>query len=947
MRTLQHRPTWVAVGRFLCILTLVSGFWIASTPGVTAQGGITISSPAANSMLRAGPDFATDILGDAWDMSNVEDISLDPMQRRGWTSFGFNAGRIGGTLTTVDGAANGSHITFLERAYWNGLKPGRTGAKFPIDGSTYTKLSYKMGMGGSGQFPRVYWFLRDLGHPSGTGGGWRYVDSVTAAPVGDGIAVANLAAAANGGDPWSGPIRGFSLYPNSSTVGYPVTFDWVRLTTGDAHPASAIMPIVWSGGSGTSTIQVIDSAGTVMTIATGVNPTSFTWNYGVLPPGSYTLRITRGSSVGTSTFRVNAPPTVTITDPDETGGEDFASAVLGNPWDMNDGADVGNVAVDHLVSRGFSGGQLHGVSDGVPVAISQDGIPVGDPIVYPLTNNGVITTSRYRYLTLRMAVDGDYDLLRGSVGRVFWGSQAGSPYNLTVSSFFLVWPGMQTYTFDLASLTTAPDGGLEGAEGAGVGWTAANVRYLRIDPHEFAEQRGFHIDSVKLAAMDEPSNGAFTIRFTGSDADGHAASVALYYDADRNPATGLTPIAANVPLGAGQFTWSTSGVPAGVYYIYAVVSDGINARGAYSTGPVRIAAAQPAVLTAVDTPRNNTSVGQPFEISGWSIDRGAISGTGVDSVHVYAFPNPGSGQAGIYLGSSYGLPRPDVGAVHGAQFSPSGYRLIANGLNPGVYLIGVYAHSTVTGVTQLTSLAVNVTAGAQMALDQPGPGATVQQPFVLSGWAIDGTAASGTGVDAVHVWGYPNPGSGAAPVFVGAAQYGISRPDVGASYGARFTNSGYSLQVRGVPPNTYQLVAFARSTATGTFNQTRSVVVNVRNSPAMALDSPSAGSAAQSFVVSGWALDFAAASGTGVDSVHVWAYPNPGSGTPPVMLGIARYGTFRGDLVAIFGAQFGAGGYSLTVSGLQRFTTYDIVAYAHSTVSNSFDNWRSVRVTIP
>ena len=279
----------------------------------------------------------------------------------------------------------------------------------------------------------------------------------------------------------------------------------------------------------------------------------------MLPPGQYTLRVTRGASTGSTTFRVNAPPTLQITDPDETGGQDFASAVLGNPWDMSDGADVRAVAQDHLISRSFSGGQFHGISDGVPVATSQDGIPVGDPIVYPLVNNGVVNTSRYRYLTVRMAVDGNYDLLRGSVGRVFWGSQAGAPYNLTVSGFFMAWPGMQTYTFDLASLTTGADGGIEPAEGAGVAWTAAGVRYLRIDPHEFAEQRGFHIDDVKLAAMDEPANGAFTIRFAGADADGHPATVALYYDTDRNPSNGLTAITANVPLSSGQYVWNTQG----------------------------------------------------------------------------------------------------------------------------------------------------------------------------------------------------------------------------------------------------------------------------------------------------------------------------------------------------------------------------------------------------
>jgi hypothetical protein len=74
-------------------------------------------------------------------------------------------------------------------------------------------------MGAAGQFPRVYWFPRDLGHPSGTGGGWRYADSVTAAPAGDSISVVNLAQPPNGGDAWTGLIRGFSLYPNSSRIG--------------------------------------------------------------------------------------------------------------------------------------------------------------------------------------------------------------------------------------------------------------------------------------------------------------------------------------------------------------------------------------------------------------------------------------------------------------------------------------------------------------------------------------------------------------------------------------------------------------------------------------------------------------------------------------------------------------------------------------------------------
>jgi hypothetical protein len=67
----------------------------------------------------------------------------------------------------------------------------------------------------------------------------------------------------------------------------------------------------------------------------------------------------------------------------------------------------------------------------------------------------------------------------------------------------------------------------------------------------------------------------------------------------------------------------------------------------------------------------------------------------------------------------------------------------------------------------------------RMAVDVPAGNATVHRTFTVAGWAVDLLAPSGPGVDVVHVWAYPNPGSGADPIFGGAATYGGSRPDVG------------------------------------------------------------------------------------------------------------------------------------------------------------------------
>jgi 5-hydroxyisourate hydrolase-like protein (transthyretin family) len=124
------------------------------------------------------------------------------------------------------------------------------------------------------------------------------------------------------------------------------------------------------------------------------------------------------------------------------------------------------------------------------------------------------------------------------------------------------------------------------------------------------------------------------------------------------------------------------------------------------------------------------------------------------------------------------------------------------------------------------------------------------------------------------------------------------------------------------------------------------VSVRVVVGPAMraVIDTPQAESTvAQPFTVAGWALDLAAAQGTGVDAVHVWAYPT--TGAAPIFLGIAAYGGIRPDVGAMFGETFAGAGYDLTVDALLP-GTYDIVVYPHRASTNTFDGAQVVRVTV-
>jgi hypothetical protein len=70
-------------------------------------------------------------------------------------------------------------------------------------------------------------------------------------------------------------------------------------------------------------------------------------------------------------------------------------------------------------------------------------------------------------------------------------------------------------------------------------------------------------------------------------------------------------------------------------------------------------------VLAVDRPASNAFVGHPFTIAGWAIDRAALAGTGIATIHVWAFRTGGG--APVFVGvAGLNVPRPDVAAVYGA-----------------------------------------------------------------------------------------------------------------------------------------------------------------------------------------------------------------------------------------------------------------------------------------
>ena len=150
--------------------------------------------------------------------------------------------------------------------------------------------------------------------------------------------------------------------------------------------------------------------------------------------------------------------------------------------------------------------------------------------------------------------------------------------------------------------------------------------------------------------------------------------------------------------------------------------------------------------------------------------------------------------------------------------------------------------------------------------------------------------------------------------------------------------------------HTYDLVFVRRVDGRAVSRQEVRIVINPKGSnrigPQVVIDLPSAeatADASQPLVLAGWAIDTDADTGTGVNTLHVWAYPTDGGA--PVFVGAAGYGGRRPDVAAIYGDRFRDSGYGILVYGLPP-GSYDLAVFASSTVTGNFVPAKLVRVTL-
>ncbi len=328
---------------------------------------------------------------------------------------------------------------------------------------------------------------------------------------------------------------------------------------------------------------------------------------------------------------INSPPALQFLQPDAAGGEDFASTVLGNPWDFGTSSDIytdttGKVRVHNVDNpRILPNNYIDGLQGNFYCASSiADNYDPYQISFFTTDPSKQIDTSRYKNLVYRLDVRTPQDLVLGSVVRIIW-QGAGNPVAYYNTQDQPTNDGWRQYIQNMDSVSLEPRQHPDGSYPA-VPWTnGGNAFYFRVDPHEFSTATEFCFDSIKLTAYDE-AHDLFAITYTAVDTDSDPADVSISFYANTSATTSGGSLIGTASLADNTRTllWDSSGVSAGTYWIYAVIDDGINSLRRLATGRLVVSHSGAADATApvlvVTGPSEGSTLYNQFTARGYAVD---------------------------------------------------------------------------------------------------------------------------------------------------------------------------------------------------------------------------------------------------------------------------------------------------------------------------------------
>ena len=523
-------------------------------------------------VVAEGPDFPSEAYADPWDYANPQDMLVDRGPVINATVTGVSGGRLRFT------ASRPAHLSLVFPGYDGSLPVGREGLKQPIPAAGYTHASL-----------RLYASARGPGGLSWQGCG-------VAAPcrnghlsftVEPGWHTYRLTLAGQGN--WSGAVTGVRLAVSpSSAISYEL--DWVRLyrqAGPDVEVAASGTPF-WDADAD----RANNTAGNPGWGRLPSDGKRWMFRASAYPPGTY--RFFQSDSGYSAPLEVRATPRVVFEAPSEAGGEDYATARLGDPWDMNAPSDA---RVGNAQQVAWAGGVLH-ATNGPP--------DQNDPFVL-LRQAGLIDTGRYHRLEVRTDYDGPFGLEDapggGMHGRLIW-SRSETPTVWEDSKEFVTYSTVDRYVIDLHTPVRADVADDESR--VRHGWVG-HLSRLRWDPNEDRGARRWRIDGIWLRA-DHEARGPFDVRW--HDTTGNAGvKVSLYADRDRSGYDGvlLEPDVAQT-AGGTAYRWSARSLPSGTWHLYAVATDGVATGRSYAGGPLHVTQAPSPAIRVAGGDRIQTAV---------------------------------------------------------------------------------------------------------------------------------------------------------------------------------------------------------------------------------------------------------------------------------------------------------------------------------------------------
>ena len=534
---------------------LISAILVAVAPFYNALGEINSSHNALGNINRAyaqtsytelpeGNDFATRVLGDAWDMSEYSDVSQyinQSGQANLLTNISVEDGVFAASATSVKDAS--FHLLFP--GYNTAILAGKVGEHYPIKAATY-KCLYIAAKIDSGPLENnspdqmvVYWFA-DEKLNAGTWG--QTLPGVILYPeAGAGTPTprwklykVQLDQADYYQTAWqnapNGEWKGLRIDPTLQNTTFQI--DWARLTDCNAVP----LTIDWTG-SGPVSIS-IQPEGTTrdILVEASTNSNPYILDTQGLQVGSYEYIVRKDNSiVTTGHFIIKPAPIIEFDSPSPFSGDEYALTV-GNPWDMGDSSDVDSV---ECTSYSFQNDLL--LMDTPSVAsqpASCRGGTVSDPKINLNTPQSA-NTQEFRYLNIRLYTEGPWqEVPDGWILRWIWqipGRNAGDVCYL-VSHDIPFDTGWQTISVDLHNPFNGSPIQTAGNCPSNPSWTNnPPALQFRLDPNENITGANLHqeLDWVTLTKEDAIVQGSsYRVQLSLNTPWSNLDNYQLYYTTD-------------------------------------------------------------------------------------------------------------------------------------------------------------------------------------------------------------------------------------------------------------------------------------------------------------------------------------------------------------------------------------------------------------------------------